>query len=197
MEKFLLALLGRSVKFEFPQLWQTKGETLKQYVAECEEGQSALAETWSCWQQNRQVPVDHKKRQCGICAACMLRRLSMHAAGLSEPPTTYVWENLGAEDFDGGAAASFDRKKITRAMREYAIAGALHLDHLATMRHSSANTRMIALSAFQLSRACGLPEAETRTRLDHVLGQHEAEWKNFMGSLGTSSFVAHWAGQAS
>ena len=25
MEKFLLALLGRSVKFEFPQLWQTKG----------------------------------------------------------------------------------------------------------------------------------------------------------------------------
>jgi hypothetical protein len=189
--------LGCNIKFEFPQLWQTKGETLKQYVNECEEGRSALAATWSCWQQNRQVPVDHKKRQCGICAACMLRRLSMHAAGLSEPQTTYVWENLGAEDFENGAAAAFDRKKITRAMREYAIAGTLHLDHLATMRHSPANARMMALSAFQLSRTSGLTEADTRTRLDHVLDQHETEWKNFMGSLGSSSFVAHWAGQAS
>ena len=197
MEKFLLALLGHSVKFEFPQLWQTKGETLKQFVTKCEEGQSALEATWSCWQQNRQVSVDHKKRQCGICAACMLRRLSMHTAGLSKPPATYVWENLGAEDFDAGAAAAFDRKKITRAMREYAIAGTLHLDHLATMRHSPANARTMALSAFQLSRACSLTEADTRNRLDHVLDQHETEWKNFMGSLGPSSFVAHWASQAS
>jgi hypothetical protein len=53
----------------------------------------------------------------------------------------------------------------------------------------------MALSAFQLSRACGLPEAEIRTRLDHVLSQHEAEWRNFMGSLGQSSFVANWASQ--
>ncbi|MGB8275959.1 MAG: 7-cyano-7-deazaguanine synthase, partial [Alphaproteobacteria bacterium] len=196
MERFLLALLGYGVKFEFPQLWQTKGETLTQFITECEDGQSAWASTWSCWQQNRQVPVDHKKRQCGICAACMLRRLSVHAAGLSEPVTTYVWEDLSADSFDAGAAASFDRKKITRAMREYAIAGALHLDHLATLRHSPANARAMALTAFQLSRACDLPEAETRTRLDHVLSQHETEWKNFMSSLGQSSFVAKWADQA-
>jgi hypothetical protein len=193
MEMLLFVLLGYRVKYVFPRLWHTKGETLRQYIDECEEGQSAWASTWSCWQQNRQVPVDHKKRQCGICAACMLRRLSVHAAGLAEPKTTYVWEDLCAENFSAGAAASFDPGKITRAMREYAIAGTLHLDHLAMMRQSPANARTLALSAFQLGRACDLPEAEARTRLDRVLGQHEAEWKNFMGFLGQSSFVADWA----
>lgn len=197
MEKFLLTLLGYQVKYEFPQLWQTKGETLKQFMAECDGAQDAWPSTWSCWQQTRQVSVDKKKRQCGICAACMLRRLSVHAAGLYEPKTTYVWEDLSADKFDAGAAPTFDRKKITGAMREYAIAGALHLDHLAAIRRSPANKRALALSAFQLSRACGLPEPDIRTRLDRVLSQHETEWKNFMGSLGESSFVADWASSAS
>jgi 7-cyano-7-deazaguanine synthase in queuosine biosynthesis len=193
MEKFLDALLGYKVKFEFPQLWQTKGETLKQFVSECDGASTAWLSTWSCWQQNRQVSVNNKKRQCGICAACMLRRLSVHAADLNEPKTNYVWEDLSAETFDAGAAPSFDRKKITGAMREYAIAGTLHLDHLATVRHSPANERTVALSAFQLSRACGLGESETRKRLDRVLNQHESEWKSYMGSLGPSSFIAEWA----
>ena len=192
MEKFLRTLLGYDLKYEFPQLWQTKGTTLKQFVTECEEGQTTWASTWSCWQQNRQVPVDHKRRQCGICAACMLRRLSVHAAGLSEPPTTYVWENLRAGSFEAGAAAAFDRNKITRAMREYAVAGTLHLDHLATMRHSPANAQSLALSAFQLGRVYGIDELDARRQLDHVLSQHEAEWRSFTGSLGQSSFIANW-----
>jgi hypothetical protein len=90
-------------------------------------------------------------------------------------------------------AAAFDRKKITPALREYAIAGALHLDHLAALRHSLANARMLDLSAFQLARSCGLSETESRTRLDRLLTQHETEWKSFMHSLGPDSFVADWA----
>ena len=80
--------------------------------------------TWSCWQQNRHSSVAGRKRQCGVCAACFLRRLSVHAAGLEEVPETYVWENLSARSFEAGAASAFSR--ITTAHREYAIAGALH-----------------------------------------------------------------------
>jgi 7-cyano-7-deazaguanine synthase in queuosine biosynthesis len=122
MEKFLRALLETRVSFQFPQLWQTKGETLTAFIRECGASVS-WADTRSCWQQSRQVSVEHKKRQCGICAACMLRRLSVHAAGLIEPRETYVWEDLSAPSFEAGVAPSFDRKKITRAMGEYAIAG--------------------------------------------------------------------------
>ena len=193
MEKFIEALLGYRVRFEFPRLWHTKGETLTQFVSECDEGPSSWASTWSCWQQSRHVSVEKKKRQCGVCAACMLRRLSVHAAGLTEPSTTYVWEDLGASTFDAGAATTFDRRKITPALREYAIAGALHLDHLAALRDSPGNARMFDLSAFQLARSCGLSETESRTRLDRLLAQHETEWKSFMHSLGPNSFVADWA----
>jgi 7-cyano-7-deazaguanine synthase in queuosine biosynthesis len=194
MEQFLAALLGVALRYEFPQLWRTKGETLAQYVSECEDGASRWASTWSCWQQNRHVSVEHHKRQCGICAACMLRRLSVHAAGLQEPNTAYVWEDLGASSFEAGAAAAFDRKKITGAMREYAIAGTLHLDHLATMRRSPANALPLSLAAFQLSRVCGLLETETRSRLDRLLSRHESEWKTFLGSLGPDAFIADWSG---
>jgi hypothetical protein len=192
MERFLDALLGHSVRYSFPQLWYTKAETLRKFVDECS-GDSSWSVTWSCWQQNRHVSVDHKKRQCGICAACMLRRLSVHAAGFSEPKERYVWENLSARTFPAGAAASFGQEKITGALREYAIAGALHLDHLAGLLDSPANTRMLNLNAFQLSGALGLPEADTRAKLDRLLRQHSSEWKNFMLSLGQNSFVADWA----
>ncbi len=192
MEKFLLALFGHRVRFQFPRLWYTKAETLRKFVEECDDGQS-WSETWSCWQQNRHVSVEGKKRHCGICAACMLRRLSVHAAALTEPPETYVWENLGALTFQAGAAASFEAKKITSKLRDYAIAGALHLDHLAALRSSPANARMLNLSAFQLSRVLGLPETEVRAKLDRLLAQHESEWRSFVSSLGHCSFVANWA----
>jgi hypothetical protein len=192
MEKFLFTLLGHRVRFDFPRLWNTKAETLREFVNECTDGPS-WSNTWSCWQQNRQVSVDGRKRHCGICAACMLRRMSVHAAGLSEPAETYVWENLGAPTFPSGAAATFGAKKVTGKLREYAIAGALHLDHLAGLRSSPSNARMLSVSAFQLSRSLSLPEAEVRAKLHRMLTQHEHEWKNFIHSLGQSSFVANWA----
>ena len=195
MERFLDALLQHKVRFDFTQLWQTKAETLKKFTDECKDGPSWAA-TWSCWQQTRQVSVGKKKRQCGICAACLLRRMSVHAAGLSEPKETYVWENLSARTFEAGAAASFPKNKITKALREYAIAGTLHLDHLAQLRKSQANSGMLELFSFQLSRSLGIAEDDVRSKLDRLLAQHEAEWKSFMTSLGENSFMGNWAGEA-
>ena len=192
IERLVAVLLGHTVRFVFPRIWKTKAETLRRFVDECDGG-SCLPLTWSCWQQNRQVSVDHKKRHCGICAACMLRRLSVHAAGLSEPKERYVWEDLSASTFVAGAAKTFDRKKITVAMRQYAIAGALHLDHLARLVDSPAGARALSHSSFQLSEALGLPELDVRAKLDRLLLQHRAEWRNFMFSLGQDSFVADWA----
>jgi 7-cyano-7-deazaguanine synthase in queuosine biosynthesis len=192
MEKFLDALLHHKIDFSFTQLWLTKAETLKKFVSECN-GDASWADTWSCWQQNRHVSVNGKKRQCGICAACLLRRLSVHGAGLSEEKETYVWENLSAPKFEAGAARSFARKKITGALHEYAIAGALHLDHLAQLRSCAASAGPLSLCAFQLGQSLGLPEMEVRAKLDRLLAQHEEEWKAFMESLGQSSFLGSWA----
>jgi 7-cyano-7-deazaguanine synthase in queuosine biosynthesis len=193
MEKFLDALLNHRVRFQFSQLWQTKAETLKRFVTECSD--SSWANTWSCWQQTRQVSVSGKKRQCGICAACQLRRLSIHGAGLSDNKEMYVWENLSARTFGEGAATFFPKKKITEALKQYAIAGTLHLDHLARLRRSEADTGRLELAVFQLSGLLGLSEANTRAKLERLLKQHENEWSDFMGSLGPNSFLRRWSGE--
>jgi hypothetical protein len=123
----------------------------------------------------------------------MLRRLSIHAAGGLEPREHYVWENLSAATFETGAAAAFPREKITRSQREYAIAGVLHLDHLAGLLGSPANAGRLKVSAAQLGRTMRLEEADVTAKLNRLLQQHKYEWTNFMDSLGRNSFVADWA----
>lgn len=189
MEILLKALFGHEVRFEFPRLWHTKGETLAEFVRECDEG-SSWKTTWSCWQQNRHSSVAHHKRQCGICAACFLRRLSVHAAGLEEDPKTYIWENLSASSFEAGAAPGF--KRITKAHREYAIAGALHLEHLATLRASPADKVTLNLTVSQLSQSRSLSVTEIRQFLNRLLNKHESEWMQYLDYLGPNSFVADW-----
>lgn len=189
METFLYALFGHRVRFDFPMLWNTKGETLAAFTTECADGAS-WSTTWSCWQQNRHSSVGGRRRQCGICAACMLRRLSVHAAGLTEAPETYVWDNLSASTFESGASAAF--KSITKAHREYAIAGALHLDHLATLQKSPMDKGTIDLTVAQLSLSRGVPQETIRSSMTRLLNQHELEWINFLDALGPNSFVRSW-----
>jgi 7-cyano-7-deazaguanine synthase in queuosine biosynthesis len=191
MAAFLIALLGQPLRFEFPRLWHTKGETLKAYV------EQSKAQDWagtrSCWQDNRHASVDGHRRQCGICAACMLRRLSVHAAGLSEAGDSYVWENLKASSFEEGAANGL--KKIEKLQREYAIAGTLHLDHLAQLKKSPLQSYGLKLNVRQLAKALGISNAEAEKKMHRLLDQHETEWNAYMKSLGPDSFVKSWTGQ--
>jgi hypothetical protein len=189
MEIFLAALLKHQLSYEFPRLWFTKGETLREYVENCG-AEAAWQTTRSCWQQNRQVSVNGEKRHCGVCAACMLRRMSIHAAGLEDIQSTYVWEKLSAPDFTQGVADGFHQ--ISRAQREYAIAGALHLHHLAALRDSPSGRHSLGAKALHLGKALGEPMTSVDTKLRRLLSQHEAEWNNFMADLGEDSFVADW-----
>lgn len=193
MERYFKALFGDKIRFKFPRLWHTKGETLAAFAEVTNE--RAHLDARSCWQDSRQVSVDRHRRQCGICAACMLRRLSVHAAGLHEPRETYVWENLGAPKFEAGAAKRFD--KITRAQREYAIAGTLHLDHLAELRNSPLHKEALKRQAHQLARSQGLTPEEAEAKLDRLLDQHHKEWRGFVRSLGSNSFVSNWVASIS
>lgn len=188
MAKFLTSLFGHRIEYRFPRLWQTKGQTLAAFGAVSDVG--PCLEARSCWQGSRQVSVDGQQRQCGICAACMLRRLSVHAAGLTEKPETYVWENLSAPTFEEGAANGF--AKITPALREYAIAGVLHLDHLATIRTSAVHRPALVRLAFQLSHSLGLSQSDIEARLDALLAEHCREWQRFLQSLDQLSFLKNW-----
>jgi Queuosine biosynthesis protein QueC len=191
MSAFLKALLNQDVAFEFPRLWYTKGETLTAYAA-----LKGRTPEWgkmrSCWQDNRQVSIGGRRRQCGICAACMLRRLSLHAAKIADPNQNYIWENLSASTFEAGAANGFN--KITKVQRQYAIAGTLHLDHLSSLWTTPNYDSKIEAQSYQLSKALGVPQQETQKKLCILLTQHKNEWTEFTDSLGPQSFVTKWLG---
>jgi hypothetical protein len=190
MERYLKALLGIDLRFVFPRLWNTKGETLAAFA----ETTSATAhiDARSCWQQSRQVSLGGRRRQCGICAACMLRRLSVYTAGLTEPPETYIWEDLAAPSFVEGAAAGFVH--VTQAFHEYAVAGTLHLDHLAELLDEPRHEPAISRHSLQLAKSRRIQPLEAGRLLRRLLTKHREEWLSFVESLGEHSFIRNWVG---
>lgn len=188
MQRLLQALLGKDVNYVFPRIWNTKGETLRAYVAI--DSTEAWRKTKSCWRNSQWSSVNGERRQCGVCAACMLRRVSVHAAGLAEPPETYICSDMTAPTLEGAVEPGF--KKIGGAFRQYALAGILHMDHLADM--ASADQRSeIERHAATLGPALGLTPLEAGERLSTLLKTHAEEWKTYMNSLGAHSFVKQWA----
>ncbi len=194
MEQFIYSLLGYQIQYRFPRLWKTKGETLREFVDVCGVDARWIA-TRSCWQNSRQVAVSKKRRQCGICAACILRRLSVHAAGLSEPSENYVWESLSATSWEAGAATDFS--SFTPALREYSIAGVLHFEHLALLSGSQQFELIKRRRVNELSRSLSEQPASVALSLERLIQQHNIEWSAFKNDLGEGSFVTQWIDGAS
>ncbi len=187
MARFLEALLSKPVRFEFPRLWSTKGETLREYAALSND--DSWRTTRSCWRNSRWSAVNGKLLQCGICAACMLRRMSVHAAGLVEPRDTYICSDLSASSLKEAIHPDFTRD--SPAFEQYAIAGTLHLDHMADMTSSDARTA-VRRHAVLTAAALSMPATQAEENLLGILQRHEEEWSNFVTDLGARSFVKKW-----
>lgn len=188
MEKFINALLGTRIRFSFPRIWSTKGETLREMVSVS--GKNDWEITRSCWQGNNMCSVGGKLRQCGICAACMLRRVSVHAAGLVEKPDVYVVSDMRARTFDEAIDKRFARRSSS-AFREYAIGGILHMDNLADMAESDA-ARIVKRHALSIAPALDMTCEDAGKNLTSLLRRHANEWQNYLDSLGAHSFVRQW-----
>lgn len=189
MAEFLRKLLGAEVRYVYPRMWNTKAQTLAEYF-DSHPGDEGWKTTRSCWQDQRHASVSGVRRQCGICSACLLRRMSLHAAGRPERRGAYVWESLAADSFCRGAAAEY--KQGGRAMYDHFVHGATDLDELAKLHHSPSVKSMLVDR--QVQRLYGSPSfgaldrSEIRLKVDRLLGQHASEWRAFKASLGKSSF---------
>ncbi len=185
MESFLKALLGSDVRYRFPRLWATKGETLSEYarLAETE----AWKDAKSCWRDGRWSSIAGSWRHCGVCAACMLRRLSVHAAGLDEPGGTYVCVNMSAESLEEAVDPGFT--KLNERYREYAIAGTLHMRRMAEIAEE---TETIGAHAASLAPVLELEVEEVEKRIREMFEKHREEWVNYLASLGSRSFIREW-----
>lgn len=189
MERFIKELLGHSVVYEQPRLWNTKGETIRDYLALPGSERESLFDTRSCWQQRWNARYNGKLRQCGLCSACLLRRMSMYAADVDEPPGTYVFGNLTAPSYEA-AIPSGDGLRLSRSMVEYGIVGARFLQRLAAM--AKWTDTALRPHVFEIAQAIGLSEKETCIELKGLLLTHAEEWREFKNAQGRRSFLQNW-----
>lgn len=79
MEKFIQAITGQKFLIKNLYLFQTKGEMCRHKIIK--KLSQSITETFSC----DGFPVRTAgKPQCGVCTSCLLRRVSLESAGLSE-----------------------------------------------------------------------------------------------------------------
>lgn len=191
MEVFIKALLDHEVHFEQPRLWSTKGQTLTAFLQLPNRRHVDLIDTRSCWQTRHVVNVGGVRRQCGLCAACLLRRFSLYAAGVEEPTSTYVVKDLTVSDVQDALLDIADENDRDN-MIEYGTAGARHFQHMAEM--SDWRNEDLQVYAFEIAEAVRKPEAETLANLKSLLSQHAKEWRTFLDAQGNKSFLHNWMG---
>ena len=189
MERFIKALLGYAVTYEQPRLWHTKGQTITTLLTQLEKGPELVLSTRSCWQQRWNARFEGKLRQCGLCAACLLRRMSMHAAGVSEPADTYTISDLTVAEYKDAIPRS-NRIRLSRTMVEHGSVGARHLQQLADM--AELPDTALQLHVFEIARATCASEQDTRDNLRELLVQHAHEWRDFVNAQGQHSFINSW-----
>jgi hypothetical protein len=63
-----------------------KDKTKAEIIAEIRSYETLINKTWSCFK------VQGQARMCGICFACLVRRLSALASGFEEPMNTYQFD---------------------------------------------------------------------------------------------------------
>ncbi len=188
MEEFIKAVLQHQVHFEQPRLWSTKGQTLLEFLKLQEKRPDHLIATRSCWQTRRVVNIG-RQRQCGLCAACLLRRLSLHTAGIVEPAGTYVIEDLAAADVNEAMVAIKDEGD-RKSMIDHGSAGFRHFQKFADMAASSDEDLFVY--ALEIAEATNSTPEATLKNLRKLLSAHAQEWQSFLSAQEGKSFLLKW-----
>lgn len=189
MERFIESVLHHRVRYEQPRLWFTKGQTLRAFLQLSDKTEAKLVGARSCWQNRRIVNTGKGKKQCGLCAACLLRRMSMHAAGINEKSDTYVISNLSVPNV-GDVLSVLSRKADRDIMIEYGSVGARHLQQLAEMAELTDSELRVHVS--EIAAATDALFEDTLNSLRNVLAVHAEEWRAFLSAQGEQTFLSGW-----
>ncbi|WP_422088297.1 hypothetical protein [Variovorax sp.] len=190
LSHFLWNLTGERVSFIHPALFKTKGEVLKELVDLRFDSDSWLSEHPSCSYDARHANREGKQVHCGLCGNCLLRRMSIHAAGIADP-TPYKVRNLHANSLEEALVAD-DEVRSLHAYKDVGRNAGRSMQRLAEITRSNENYRVDA-EVEGLARYQNRAVAEVREALVRMLDQHHCEWTKFLSYAGKSSWVAKLA----
>lgn len=192
MEKFIKAVLGHQVSYDQPRLWHTKGQTIKDFrsLQRSDRSYNDLITTRSCWQMRWNVFIGGKRQQCGLCPACILRRMSMHAAGLEEPvENIYFFPDLTAEHYSD-AMLKDNNVESHESIINYGIIGVRHFQRLANM--AKLPDEELSAYALELAEATDISKEKALNKLRTLLQNHAQEWDDFLRIQGEKTFLRRW-----
>lgn len=178
--RFIKACLGDEISFTHRALWQTKGEVIQSLGSESIGYQA----TRSCPRPNPKLPVTNQLIDCGICTNCLLRRMSLFTAGLSEDLSHYIWEDLQARTLDDAL-----RRDAIRLSSDNDVNYALHaiFDH-----HKMASVLVNELPVTTLDDVAygtGCSFSEVKKRISRLVEAHRYEWHSFVSSFPKNSWI--------
>jgi hypothetical protein len=113
----------------------------------------------------------------------------MHAAGVNEPAEAYTFTDLTATCFKDAIPQGI-RGWQRNTMVEYGSVGARHLQQLGNL--AGQPDAALRLHIFEIARATGALEQDTRDNLRKLLVQHAEEWREFVSAQGKQSFISNW-----
>ncbi len=189
LARFVNLALDTQIAYEHPRLWSTKGQTLRELA------ERKLADDWhgtrSCARDARHMSHGGIRLQCGACAACLLRRMSIHSAGLDESLDNYMWKDLSAGSLDD---AVIDPARVaTKGDRGHAICGALAMAQLAELTGKE-HSAYIDSKTQELAHISGEKIDLIHQQLTGLIHQHASEWDEFVERQGHSSYLAQFSG---
>jgi hypothetical protein len=169
MATYLGSVLGQPVHFEQPQLWQTKGEVLRQL-----QDRNILGR----WEDTRSCSVRpanrHGAETCGICGGCVLRALALHSAGIAPKRRSTAF------DLWSPVAVAKDAKGMTLPERQMVVRS---LGTMAELAKFATSSRGPAAIQFE-SRLFGAADpVKVQEKLEDLIARHAAEWTNMMEGM--------------
>jgi 7-cyano-7-deazaguanine synthase in queuosine biosynthesis len=183
--EFLGLALERPIRFEQPQLWQTKGEVLSSLR------DRDLLEGWQRTRSCAARPNErHGHHGCGICGGCLLRRSSACAARLALPAGDHAFDIEASEDrvCDQG-----DREmRMTPGERGVAVRAIAVMAEFARLADAPEGKSVVDREARLINPSD--PRA-AEARLLRLLKQHKAEWDALLLLLPSPSWVRDIMGQ--
>ena len=172
-------VLGRKIHIENPCLFETKAEM-------CEHLKSvhlveAIAETVSCDSYPIRIP---DQPQCGFCTSCILRRMSIHAAGLDD-----------FDDVDGYRRDVLSTQSSLNQKQIYGISTtAYQVSKLKTCLNShdpwknlTSEFPKLAVTWAELTRHNGMAHCDVVNGFLRLFSSYVSEWDSFPANIKVAS----------
>lgn len=191
LHAFLKHLTGISIQFEHPALFDTKAQVLTRLADVEPNANQWLREHYSCSHDQRHANRDGKRIHCGVCGNCLLRRMSLVAAGIQDS-TPYKFERLSASTIEEAIELGDSLPRSLTALRDVAGNSTRTMQRFGDLARDPYSPTLWGEAA-SIAPALNADVKQVHGQVLRLLATHKEEWERFMSYCGPQSWINAYA----